>query len=107
MRRKDGVSGNGYSSRVVINTVNAREVWKGEDGNGRELLNVGSLSSINGAVMRRGTVVQKSKESQPDDTTIATMVGATKLATDLSYVQRVLRGCETVSFKSVRVSARW
>jgi len=45
VREKDSGDENGCPSRVVINT---REVWKVEHGNARELLNVGSLSSIGG-----------------------------------------------------------
>ena len=45
LRAGEGCYESECPSRVVINT---REVWKVEHGNARELLNVGSLSSIGG-----------------------------------------------------------
>jgi hypothetical protein len=45
---KDGTGENGCPSRVVINIINTREVWKVEHGNARELLNVAGLSSSGG-----------------------------------------------------------
>jgi hypothetical protein len=54
MQRKDGASENGCPSCVDIDVVNARELWEGEHGIARELLNVGSLSA-----RRRGTVVHR------------------------------------------------
>ena len=50
VRGKDGACENRCPSRVVLNIVNSRGVWNGEDGNAPELLrvNVGHLSSIGG-----------------------------------------------------------
>jgi len=66
LRAREGCYESGCPSRVVINT---REVWKVEHGNARELLNVGSLSSISD---ENSCARARVKGSQLDDTRIAT-----------------------------------
>ena len=68
MPGKDGGYESGCPSRVTINT---REIWKVEHGNARELLNVGSLSSLGSGEDSCARALE-SKGSQPDDTRVAT-----------------------------------